>query len=70
MKSVLMSNTIVIFKDKFFEYDKDVDDENWGLTIEGYKSVGLADSVAAFILVKSDKKLEKPYTMVYTEMMD
>ena len=58
MISFGMSNTIVNFKDKFFEYDGDVDGKERGLTIGGYESAWLADLVAVFILEKNKKQFE------------
>lgn len=70
MISFGMSNTIVNFKDKFFEYDWDVDNEERGLTIWGYESAWLADLAAAFILEKIKNNSKKLYIMEYTATMD
>ena len=48
-----MSNTLVSFTDKFYEYDGDLNEEERGLTIGGYESAWLADLVAAYILEKT-----------------
>ena len=58
MISFGMSNTIVSFKDRFFEYDGDVDTEERGLTIGGYESAWLADLVASYILEMNKKQFE------------
>ena len=50
MVSFGMSNTIVSFKDRFFEYDGDMDTEERGLTIGGYESAWLAELVASYVL--------------------
>ena len=54
-----MSNTLVSFIDKFYEYDGDLDDEERGLTIGGYESAWLADLVASYILEKTKKMFHK-----------
>jgi hypothetical protein len=45
-----MGNTLITFKDKYFEYDGDGDVNNKGLTIGGYESSWLADLVTAYVL--------------------
>jgi hypothetical protein len=45
-----MGNTLITFKDKYFEYDGDQDVNDKGLTIGGCKSAWLADLVVACVL--------------------
>ena len=47
-----MSNTLLIFLDKYYEYGGSSNPSNRGLTIGGYKSAWLADLVASYILEK------------------
>ena len=54
-----MSNTLVTFVDKYYEYGGDIEGEKRGLTIGGYESAWLADLVAAYILEKTEKSFRK-----------
>lgn len=45
-----MSNTLVSFRDKFFEYGGDEKEDERGLSIGGYESAWLTDLVASYIL--------------------
>ena len=54
-----MGNTLISFKDKYFEYGGSVNPMERGLRIGGYDSAWLADLVAAWILEKSKDIFEK-----------
>ena len=54
-----ISNTLLTFQDRFFEYGGDCDPDKRGLTIGGYESAWLADLVAAFILEKAKSNFKK-----------
>lgn len=45
-----MSNMLVSFRDKIFEYGGDKIEDKRGFTIGGYKSAWLVDLVASYIL--------------------
>mmetsp|Transcript_21390 Transcript_21390/g.42844 ORF Transcript_21390/g.42844 Transcript_21390/m.42844 type:complete len:91 (+) Transcript_21390:714-986(+) len=45
-----MGNTLIWFRDKYYQYGSIVDKDRRRLTIGRYKSAWLADLVAAFIL--------------------
>ena len=53
-----MSNTLLTFKDKYYEYGGSIKPERKGLTIGGYESAWLADLVASFILDKVEEILK------------
>ena len=50
-----MSNTLLTFGDKYYEYGGSINPDRKGLTIGGYESAWLADLVASFILDKVDE---------------
>ena len=54
-----MSNTLVTFVDKYYEYGGDIDGEKRGLTIGGFESAWLADLVAAYILSETSDLFEQ-----------
>ena len=45
-----MGNTLITFKDRYYEYGGSTNIEERGLTIGGYESAWLADLVASFLL--------------------
>ena len=54
MQQFSMGNTIVTFRDKFYEYGVNADPMERGLTIGGYDSAWLADMVAGYLLELAD----------------
>ena len=48
-----ISNTIVTFHENYYLIDRDVEADDRGLTIGGYKSAWLADLVDAYVLEKT-----------------
>ena len=61
-----MDNTIVGFKDRFF--DLDMDDQERGLAIGGYKSAWLVDLVTTYILeISKDQFEDKKYHGIYRD---
>jgi hypothetical protein len=48
-----MSSTLLVFRDKYYEYDGNEDPDDKGLTIGGYESDWLADLAAAYVLVST-----------------
>ena len=46
----VMSNTLITFIDKYYEYGGDIEGGKQGLTIGGFESAWLVDLVAAYIL--------------------
>ena len=47
-----MSNTLITFINKYYEYGGDTEGNNRRLNIEGFESAWLANVVAAYILEK------------------
>lgn len=63
-----MSNTLITFGGKYYEYGKTADIEGKGLTIGGYESAWLADLVAAYILERSQQLFdEAEYDGIYRD---
>ena len=63
-----MSNTLITFVDKYYEYGGDIEGEKRGLTIGGFESTWLADLVAAYILEKTEKSFrEMKYHGIYRD---
>ena len=63
-----MSNTLISFRDKFFEYGGDEIEDKRGLTIGGYESARLEDLVASYILEKTNKMfVETRYHGIYRD---
>jgi len=54
-----MGNTLITFKDKYYEYGGSTNIEERGLTIGGYESAWLADLVASFLLENSQDLFEQ-----------
>jgi hypothetical protein len=50
MISFGMNSTLFTFQGRYYEYDGDGDEDDRGLTIDGYESAWLADLVGAYIL--------------------
>ena len=53
-----MGNTIITFRDKYYEYGVSDDPMEKGLTIGGYDSAWLADMVAGYLLDLAESHLE------------
>ena len=60
-----MGNTLIAFKDKYFEYDASNNVNKRGLTIGGYESAWRADLVASFILDKTKYLFKKNYASLW-----
>ncbi len=54
-----MGNTIVSFREKYYEYGVDPDPDRRGLTIGGFESAFLADLEATYIFEKLHHLLEQ-----------
>ena len=57
-----MSNTLLTFREKYYEYGETVDPSKKGLTIGGYESAWLADLVAAYLLDNTEMIFEETTT--------
>ena len=63
-----MCSTVLTFRDKYYEYDGDMDPEEKGLTIGGYESAWLADLVGAYILENTQQHFtETSYHGLYRD---
>ena len=49
-----MGNTLITFRDQYYEYGGSVDPKKRGLTIGGYESAWLEDLVAAYLQEKTN----------------
>jgi hypothetical protein len=65
-----MGNTIVSFRDKFYEYGVDPNPDHQGLTIGGFESAFLADLEASYIFDKLSYILERHVQFVGTYRND
>ena len=54
-----MSNTLIMFVYKYYEYGGDIEEDKRGLTIGGFESAQSADLVAAYILEKTEKSFSE-----------
>ena len=54
MISLGMNSTYLRFKDKYYLYDGNQDQDNKGLTIGGYESAFLSDIVGSYILQQTE----------------
>jgi hypothetical protein len=59
MQQFSMGNTIITFRDKYYEYGVSDDPMERGLTIGGYDSAWLADMVAGYLLDLQLKTISK-----------
>ena len=57
-----MSNCLINFRDKYFQYGKEKDPLKRVLSIGGYDSAWLADLVACYILEKTEKVWSEQFT--------
>ena len=63
-----MGNTLITYRDKYYEYDGDQEISNKCLTIGGYESAWLADLVAAFILEETKSQFtDTKYYGIYRD---
>ncbi len=65
-----MGNTIVSFRDKYYEYGVDINPDRWGLTIGSFESAFLADLEASYIFDKLNCILERHVQFVGTYHSD
>jgi hypothetical protein len=61
-----MGNTIVSFRDRYYEYGVDPDPNRRGVTIGGFESAFLADLEATYIFEKLHHLLEQHIRLVGT----
>ena len=63
-----MSNTLIIFLDKYYEYGGNTEGDKRGLTIIGCKSARLADLVAVYTLAETKNLFQqKIYHGIYRD---
>ena len=55
MQRFSMGNTLITFRDKYYEYGVEEDPKERALTIGGYDSAWLADLVAGYLMEKAEE---------------